>query len=88
MQAVIRGIACVLQWSLNTTPIESFATAAHIFIGQVESSVALRPFLTRLTESELHAVMTGEFATVAGSVIAAYVDFRVRVVAQYPRNFS
>ncbi|KAH3891845.1 solute carrier family 28 member 3-like [Dreissena polymorpha] len=78
MQAVIRGIACVLQWSLNTTPIESFATAAHIFIGQVESSVALRPFWTRLTESEIHAVMTGGFATVAGTVIAAYVEFGVR----------
>ncbi|KAL4240292.1 hypothetical protein ACF0H5_001085 [Mactra antiquata] len=77
MQAIIKSIAIVLQVTLNTTPIESFATAAHIFIGQVESSVALRPFWNKLTESELHAIMTSGFATVAGTVIAAYIGFGV-----------
>ena len=44
---------------------------------QVESSVALRPFWMKLTESELHAIMTSGFATVAGTIIAAYVEFGV-----------
>ncbi|WAR02831.1 S28A3-like protein [Mya arenaria] len=77
MQAVIKVIALFLQAVLNTTPIESFATAAHIFVGQVESSVALRPFWMRLTESEMHAVMTSGFATVAGTLFGAYVKFGV-----------
>ncbi|XP_053376292.1 solute carrier family 28 member 3-like isoform X2 [Mercenaria mercenaria] len=77
MQIIIKCIALILQLALATTPIESFATAAHIFIGQVESSVALKPFLVKLTESELHAVMTSGFATVAGTIIAAYVEFGV-----------
>ena len=44
---------------------------------QVESSVALKPFLMKLTRSELHALMTSGFATVAGTVIAAYIEFGV-----------
>lgn len=48
---------------------------------QVESSVVLRPFWIELTESETHAVMTGGFATVAGTVIAAYIEFGVSYVS-------
>lgn len=77
MQFFIRVIAAVLRFLMQTTPIESFATAAHIFIGQVESSVVLKPFLNDLTNSELHAVLTSGFATVAGTVIAAYIEFGV-----------
>lgn len=77
MQFFIRVIAAVLRFLMQTTSIESFATAAHIFIGQVESSVVLKPFLNDLTNSELHAVLTSGFATVAGTVIAAYIEFGV-----------
>ncbi|KAK3108785.1 hypothetical protein FSP39_015702 [Pinctada imbricata] len=77
LQFVIKVIAKSLEFLMQTTPMESFATAAHIFIGQVESSVALKPFLATLTDSELNAVMTSGFATVAGTVIAAYVEFGV-----------
>ena len=45
---------------------------------QIASTVALKPFLMKLTRSELHALMTSGFATVAGSVMAAYVEFGVR----------
>lgn len=47
------------------------------FLLQVESSVVLKPFLNDLTFSELHAVLTSGFATVAGTVIAAYIEFGV-----------
>ncbi|OWF53707.1 solute carrier family 28 member 3-like [Mizuhopecten yessoensis] len=77
MQFIIKGLAKLFQYTMKTTAIESFATAAHIFIGQVESSIALKPFLRDLTLSELNAVMTSGFATVAGTVIAAYIEFGV-----------
>uniref|UniRef100_K1P6M0 Solute carrier family 28 member 3 n=1 Tax=Magallana gigas TaxID=29159 RepID=K1P6M0_MAGGI len=73
MQFIIRVIAAVLRFLMQTAPIESFATAAHIFIGQVASSVILKPFLNDLTNSELHAVLTSGFATVAGTVPAEHV---------------
>ncbi|XP_060072660.1 sodium/nucleoside cotransporter 1-like [Ylistrum balloti] len=77
MQFIINGLAKLFQYTMKTTAIESFATAAHIFIGQVESSIALKPFFSDLTLSELNAVMTSGFATVAGTVIAAYIEFGV-----------
>lgn len=77
MQFIIKGLAKLFEFTMNTTPVESFATAAHIFIGQVVSTVALKPFLRDLTLSELNAVMTSGFATVAGTVIAAYIEFGV-----------
>ncbi|OWF53706.1 solute carrier family 28 member 3-like [Mizuhopecten yessoensis] len=77
MQIVIKGLAKLFQYTMKTTAVESFATAAHIFIGQVVSTVALKPFLRDLTLSELNAVMTSGFATVAGTVIAAYIEFGV-----------
>ncbi|XP_033747083.1 solute carrier family 28 member 3-like [Pecten maximus] len=77
MQVIIKGLAKLFQYTMNTTAIESFAAAAHIFIGQLESSIALKPFFRDLTLSELHCVMTTGFATVAGTVIAAYIEFGV-----------
>ncbi|XP_033748595.1 solute carrier family 28 member 3-like [Pecten maximus] len=77
MQVIIKGLAKLFQYTMNTTAVESFATAAHIFIGQVVSTVALKPFLRDITLSELNAVMTSGFATVAGTVIAAYIEFGV-----------
>ncbi|XP_069135113.1 solute carrier family 28 member 3-like [Argopecten irradians] len=77
MQSIINGLAKLFQFTMNTTAIESFAASAHIFIGQLESSIALKPFFRDLTLSELHCVMTSGFATVAGTVIAAYIEFGV-----------
>lgn len=70
----------------RVSPIEKKRfTSAIIFtffhVLQVESSVVLRPFWIKLTESETHAVMTGGFATVAGTVIAAYIEFGVSYVS-------
>ncbi|XP_064599264.1 sodium/nucleoside cotransporter 2-like [Liolophura sinensis] len=75
IQCVVETLAWILQYTLNTTPIESLAGAAHIFVGQLESSLMLKPFLPKLTVSELHAVMTTGFATIAGTVVAAYIEF-------------
>lgn len=73
MQFVIRYIARFLAFCLGTSPTESLNAAGNIFIGQSEAPLLIRPFIKDMTRSELHAVCTGGFATIAGSVMAAYI---------------
>lgn len=75
MQRIVRGIAWVMQRTLGTSGAESLATAANVFVGQVEAPLAVRPYIEKMTRSELCAIMTAGFATVAGGVMAAYVSF-------------
>ena len=77
IQPIIKKIAWLLQVTLGTSPAESFNAAGNIFIGQTEAPLLIRPFLEGMTESEFHAVMTGGFATIAGSVLATYIHFGV-----------
>ncbi|CAG0911896.1 unnamed protein product, partial [Cyprideis torosa] len=63
--------------SVGTTAAESMNAAANIFVGQTEAPILIKPYLSLMTKSELHAVMTGGFATIAGTVLAAYIDFGV-----------
>ena len=69
---IVRGFAYVLERSLNVGGAVSFATAANIFIGMVEAPLAVRPYLARLTRSEMFVVMTAGMATIAGTVFALY----------------
>ena len=73
MQRLIRLIAIVMQKTLNTSGAESLAAAANIFVGHTEAPLAVRPYLASMTRSELMSLMVGGFATVAGSVMGAYV---------------
>ncbi|XP_030844431.1 solute carrier family 28 member 3 [Strongylocentrotus purpuratus] len=73
MQFVIRKLAWVMQRTMKTSASESLNAAGNIFIGQTEAPLLIRPFLKDMTRSEIHAVMTGGFATIAGSVLGAYV---------------
>ncbi|MEC8382639.1 MAG: nucleoside transporter C-terminal domain-containing protein [Myxococcota bacterium] len=75
MQRVVWGIAWVMQRTMGTTGPESLSAAANIFVGQTEAPLVIKPYIDRMSSSELHAVMTGGFATVAGGVMAAYVGF-------------
>ncbi|ESO12301.1 hypothetical protein HELRODRAFT_93209 [Helobdella robusta] len=77
MQWVILKIAWVMQACMDTTAGESVNTAGNIFIGQTEAPLLIRPILPSMTKSEIHAVMTGGFATIAGGVLAAYILFGV-----------
>ena len=79
---VIRYMALVLNKSLKVSGAESLSTVANIFIGQVEAPIMIKPFLPRLTRSELFAVMVGGMATVAGGVMAAYVGFLSESIPQ------
>ncbi|MCB0341991.1 MAG: NupC/NupG family nucleoside CNT transporter [Pseudobdellovibrionaceae bacterium] len=73
MQIIVHGIAYIMQRVLGTSGAESLSVAANIFVGQTEAPLVIRPYLEKLTRSELFAVMTGGMATVAGGVMAAYV---------------
>jgi CNT family concentrative nucleoside transporter len=75
MQRVVSGLAWVMQRTMGVSGAESLSAAANIFVGQTEAPLVVAPFIGKMTRSELHAVMTGGFATVAGGVMAAYVGF-------------
>ncbi len=77
MQWVVRGLARFMVRFMGTSGSESLSVAANIFVGQTEAPFLIKPFLKRMTESELMAVMTGGFATIAGGVFALYVLFGV-----------
>lgn len=73
MQRVIAAVAWVLRRTLGVTGVEALSASANIFVGQTEAPLCVRPFIGRMTRSQIMAVMTGGFATIAGSVLAAYV---------------
>lgn len=73
MQRVIAAVAWVLRKTLGVTGVEALSASANIFVGQTEAPLCVRPFIGRMTRSQIMAVMTGGFATIAGSVLAAYV---------------
>ncbi len=73
MPALVRAIAWLMQRTMKTSGSETLSAAGNIFVGQTEAPLLVRPFLKHMTESELMAVMTGGFATVAGGVMVAYV---------------
>jgi CNT family concentrative nucleoside transporter len=75
MQWVVRGMAWLMVRVLGTSGSESLSACANVFVGQTEAPLLVRPFLPRMTKSELFTVMVGGFATIAGSVFALYVGF-------------
>ncbi|KAM9251345.1 solute carrier family 28 member 3 [Cariama cristata] len=77
MQWLVRKVGWIMQICMGTTPVESLVAAGNIFVGQTESPLLVRPYLPYITKSELHAVMTAGFSTIAGSVLGAYISFGV-----------
>ena len=77
MQWVVRGFAFVMTWLMGASGAESLNVAASLFLGQTEAPLTIRPYLPRLTRSELLTVMTSGMAHVSGGVMAAYFAFGV-----------
>lgn len=75
LQFIIRGAAWVMVRTLGISGPESLAAAANVFIGQTEAPLVIRPYLEKLTKSEMLCLMTGGMATIAGGVFAAYVGY-------------
>jgi len=77
MQLVVRLFAVVMRRFMRASGAESLNVAASIFMGQTEAPLTIRPFLPRMTESELMTVMTAGMAHISGGVMAAYILFGV-----------
>ena len=73
MQAVVKVMARFMQWTMGTSGAETLSCSANIFVGQTEAPFLVRPFLDKMTMSELLTIMVGGFATIAGGVLAGYI---------------
>ncbi|MCY2959201.1 MAG: NupC/NupG family nucleoside CNT transporter [Planctomycetota bacterium] len=74
MQVLVWALAKVMSRTMGLSGGESMAAAANIFMGQTEAPLVVKPYLGVMTKSELNALMTGGFATIAGSVMAVYMQ--------------
>lgn len=87
MQWVIRIIGGTLQKLLNTSKPESLSATANIFVGQTEAPLVVRPYIAKMTQSELFAIMVGGLASVAGSIMAGYaglgIDLKYLIAASF-----
>src|SRR5205823_12843931 len=77
MQVVVRVFAVLMRRVMRARGAESLNVAASIFMGQTEAPLTIRPYLPRMTESELMTVMTSGMAHVSGSIMAAYIAFGI-----------
>ncbi len=75
LQRIVFVIAWVMSKTMRLSGAESLAAAANIFIGQTEAPLVVKPYLEKMTRSEILTLMTGGMATIAGGVFAAYVGF-------------
>ncbi len=77
---VVRGFAWALGRALGISGAASFGTAANVFVGMVEAPLLIRPYLNRMSRSELFIVMTAGMATIAGTMYALYTTFLANVI--------
>ena len=75
LQKIVYGFAWVMAKTMRLSGAESLSAAGNIFLGQTEAPLLVKPFISRMTSSELHCLMTGGMATIAGSVMGAYISF-------------
>lgn len=73
LQKIVFGFAWLMQRTMRLSGAESLACAANVFIGQTEAPLVIKPYLEKMTKSEIMCLMTGGFATIAGGVFGAYV---------------
>jgi CNT family concentrative nucleoside transporter len=77
VQRVVNALAWIMMKTMKTSGSESLSCAGNIFLGPTESALLVKPYIAKMTQSELHAVMTGGFATIAGGVLGAYLTFGI-----------
>ncbi len=73
MQKIVQAMAWVMLKLLRISGSESLSVAANVFVGQTEAPLVVRPYISKMTESELFTMMVGGMATIAGAVLAAYI---------------
>jgi len=77
LQLIVKAFAFVLRKLLGVSGAEALSNSANVFMGQTEAPLTIKPFIEKMTHSELMTIMTGGMATVAGGVLAAYVSMGV-----------
>jgi CNT family concentrative nucleoside transporter len=75
LQLIVKGIAWIMVRTMRLSGAESLSAAGNIFLGQTEAPLLVKPFISKMTKSELMCLMTGGMATIAGGVLAGYVTF-------------
>lgn len=75
LQKIVYVFAWIMKKTMQLSGAESLAAAGNIFLGQTEAPLLIRPYIDRMTRSEIMALMTGGMATIAGGVLAAYIGF-------------
>lgn len=75
LQKIVYGFAWLMKHTLRLSGAESLAAAGNIFLGQTESPLLIKPYLGTMTRSEIMCLMTGGMATIAGGVLASYINF-------------
>lgn len=75
LQKIVYGFAWVLSKTMRLSGAESLAAAANIFVGQTEAPLIVKPYISKMTKSEVMCLMTGGMATIAGGVFAAFIGF-------------
>jgi CNT family concentrative nucleoside transporter len=81
LQAVVRGMAWLMAKILGTSGAESLSNTANIFVGQTEAPLLIRPYIGSMTNSEILTIMVGGMATIAGGVMAAYIQMLGQALA-------
>jgi len=75
LQKIVFVFAWIMAKTMRLSGAESLSAAGNVFLGQTEAPLLVRPFIARMTQSELQCLMTGGMATIAGSVMGAYITF-------------
>lgn len=75
LQKVVWGMAWVMRRLMGLSGAESVSAAGNVFLGQTEAPLLVKPYLSRMTKSEILSLMAGGMATIAGGVLAAYIGF-------------
>jgi len=77
MQKLIRIMAWIMQKTLRTSPAESLAAAANVLVGHTEAPLVVKPYVSKMTRSELNALMVGGFSTISGSLMAVFAGMGI-----------
>lgn len=77
LQVVVKAIAGALDQFIGTSLVQSVNAAANLFLGQTEAPLLIRPFLSKASPCDVHCVMVGGFASIAGGVLAAYIGMGI-----------
>jgi CNT family concentrative nucleoside transporter len=77
IQVIVESMAKFMRWTIGTSGAETLSCSANVFVGQTEAPLLIKPFLQDMTISELATIMVGGFATIAGGVLAGYIQMGV-----------